>query len=163
MMPTGKGASGLTPGHHFTSFSKLMPAGRGAELEALSYRLSRHACHLIAMNGDSSKPEIAAAQVGGGGSRGWGDRRRWNFTVAPGLTAGVSFLGSNIHKDWADRVSFLGMHFHADCPNWHIPQLGLNIPRPKRPNPCPISIRTFRPVGIVAIMATIQSSKTLAV
>jgi hypothetical protein len=28
--------------------------------EIMDYRLSRHACHLIAQNGDPTKPEIAA-------------------------------------------------------------------------------------------------------
>jgi hypothetical protein len=40
-----------------------MPSGKGASQEAQNYRLTRHACHLIAQNGDVSKPEIAAAQA----------------------------------------------------------------------------------------------------
>jgi hypothetical protein len=55
--------NGLTPGHHFSGFAKMMPSGKGAFKEAQNYRLTRHACQLIAMNGDSSKPEIAAAQA----------------------------------------------------------------------------------------------------
>jgi hypothetical protein len=57
------GTNGFTPGHHFSGFAKMVPTGSGAFREVPDYRLSRHACQLIAMNGDSSKPEIAAAQA----------------------------------------------------------------------------------------------------
>lgn len=48
---------------HFRDITKLSTAGNGARQQKRSYRLSRHACHLIAINGDPSKPEIAAAQI----------------------------------------------------------------------------------------------------
>lgn len=40
-----------------------MEVGKGAQLRGNEYFLSRPACYLIAMNGDPSKPEIAAAQA----------------------------------------------------------------------------------------------------
>ncbi|HEU5229002.1 MAG TPA: DNA damage-inducible protein D [Ktedonobacteraceae bacterium] len=49
--------------NHFTSASKMVPIGSGAEREVDDYLLSRLACYLIAQNGDPRKPEIAAAQV----------------------------------------------------------------------------------------------------
>ncbi len=47
---------------HFIAFEKTVPMPRGGERKILDYVLSRWACYLIAMNGSSSKPEIAAAQ-----------------------------------------------------------------------------------------------------
>src|SRR5258708_23835198 len=41
----------------------MVPLGSGAEREIHDYFLSRLACYLVAMNGDSRKPEIAAAQT----------------------------------------------------------------------------------------------------
>jgi len=40
-----------------------MEVGKGARREAVDYFLSRTACRLIAMNGDPTKPAIAAAQA----------------------------------------------------------------------------------------------------
>jgi DNA-damage-inducible protein D len=48
---------------HFTSVSKKVPLGSGAEREIRDYLLSQFACYLIAQNGDPRKPEIAAAQA----------------------------------------------------------------------------------------------------
>jgi hypothetical protein len=53
----------LSRGYHFTDLSKMIPTGKGAEREVKDYRLSRHACHLIAQAGDTNKPEIALAQA----------------------------------------------------------------------------------------------------
>lgn len=47
---------------HFNDVIKMIPTGKGANRPVNTYRLSRHACHLIAQNGDPSKPQIAAAQ-----------------------------------------------------------------------------------------------------
>ena len=52
-----------TANDHFPAAGKLIEAGKGAERTLLDYHLSRHACYLIAMNGDPRKPEIAAAQM----------------------------------------------------------------------------------------------------
>jgi len=40
----------------------MIRAGKGAARTLKDYFLSRYACYLIAMNGESSKPEIATAQ-----------------------------------------------------------------------------------------------------
>jgi hypothetical protein len=48
---------------HFLELRKMVSMGSGAMREITDYRLSRHACHLIAQNGDPTKPEIAAAQA----------------------------------------------------------------------------------------------------
>ncbi len=50
-------------GDHFIDISKMIQAGKGAQREVADLLLSRHACFLIAMNGDSSHPQIAEAQT----------------------------------------------------------------------------------------------------
>lgn len=47
---------------HFTGVSKMSLIGQGGQRPTQDYFLSRHACYLIAQNGDPRKPEIAAAQ-----------------------------------------------------------------------------------------------------
>ncbi len=49
--------------HHFAQTSIMMEVGKGARRQGSDYFLSRGACYLVAMNGEPSKPEIAAAQV----------------------------------------------------------------------------------------------------
>jgi DNA-damage-inducible protein D len=56
-------SNGLEPSHHIAQTSKMMGLGKGGQREGVDYFLSRPACRLIAMNGDPSKPEIAAAQA----------------------------------------------------------------------------------------------------
>lgn len=55
--------NGLEPSHHIAQTSKMMGLGKGAQREGVDFFLSRPACRLMAMNGDPSKPEIAAAQA----------------------------------------------------------------------------------------------------
>jgi len=55
--------SGNIVANHFASAGKMVRLGSGSEREVKDYNLSRSACYLVAQNGDSSKPEIAAAQV----------------------------------------------------------------------------------------------------
>jgi hypothetical protein len=54
---------GLSHEDHFRGAAKMVSLGSDAMREITDYRLSRHACHLIAQNGDPRKPEIAAAQA----------------------------------------------------------------------------------------------------
>lgn len=56
-------ANNVDPSHHIAKTSKMMELGMGGKREGIDYFLSRAACRLIAMNGDPSKPEIAAAQA----------------------------------------------------------------------------------------------------
>src|SRR5712691_981225 len=56
------GAAGEDPAHHFVETTTLTEVGKGAEREVQDFFLSRAACYLIAMNGDTEKPEIAEAQ-----------------------------------------------------------------------------------------------------
>lgn len=56
-------ANGLDPSHHITETSKPVTSGKGATQAVRDFFLSRGACYLIAMNGDPSKAEIAAAQA----------------------------------------------------------------------------------------------------
>jgi DNA-damage-inducible protein D len=57
------GGTDLDPSDHFVPTHKMVEIGSGAKRQAADYFLSRAACYLIAMNGDPSKPEIAAAQA----------------------------------------------------------------------------------------------------
>ena len=47
---------------HFREVTKMITAGKGAQRSVTDYMLTRYACYLIAMNGDTSKEEIAFAQ-----------------------------------------------------------------------------------------------------
>lgn len=52
-----------TPGkHHFVEVNKMIRAGKGAMRNVRDFKLTRYACYLIAMNGDTRKQEIAFAQ-----------------------------------------------------------------------------------------------------
>lgn len=55
--------NGGNSSHHIARTSKLMGVGKGGQRRVEEFFLSRGACYLIAMNGDPSKPEIAAAQA----------------------------------------------------------------------------------------------------
>lgn len=48
---------------HFAEVRKMVRLGSGAEREVTDYKLTRYACYLIAMNGDTRKQEIAFAQA----------------------------------------------------------------------------------------------------
>jgi DNA-damage-inducible protein D len=54
--------SEVNPQHHFLEARKMIEAGKGAKVERADWYLTRYACYLIAMNGESKKPEIAKAQ-----------------------------------------------------------------------------------------------------
>lgn len=55
--------SGAAQSHHIVETTKMVAIGSEAKRLVRDYFLSRAACYLIAMNGDPSKPEIAAAQA----------------------------------------------------------------------------------------------------
>jgi DNA-damage-inducible protein D len=55
--------SGVNPTYHFVATNKMIEGGKGAKLERADCYLTRYACYLIAMNGDSSKLEVATAQT----------------------------------------------------------------------------------------------------
>lgn len=55
-------AAGGEPSHHIRHTTKMMGVGKGGRRRVGECFLSRGACYLIAMNGQPSKPEIAAAQ-----------------------------------------------------------------------------------------------------
>ncbi len=50
------------PLDHFREVTKMVTLGSGAQRQVKDYMLTRYACYLIAMNGDTSKEEIAFAQ-----------------------------------------------------------------------------------------------------
>ena len=55
--------TGIDAEKHFVGTTVMLPIGEGAEREGRDYFLSRPAAYLVAMNGDPTKPEIAAAQA----------------------------------------------------------------------------------------------------
>ncbi|NQT91549.1 MAG: DNA damage-inducible protein D [Lentisphaerae bacterium] len=55
--------SGAEKCNHFVETTKMVTIGSDAQRTAKDYFLSRYACYLVAMNGDPSKPHIAAAQT----------------------------------------------------------------------------------------------------
>lgn len=55
--------SGQDARDHFAGAGKMIRVGKGAERQVLDFHLSRYACHLVTMNGDPRKPEIANAQT----------------------------------------------------------------------------------------------------
>lgn len=55
--------SGVKSTYHFVATNKVIEGGKGAKLERADCYLTRYACYLIAMNGESSKPEVATAQT----------------------------------------------------------------------------------------------------
>jgi DNA-damage-inducible protein D len=56
-------SAGVESIHQFRETTKGIPAGKGAEVQRADFFLSRYACYLICMNGDTSKPEIGFAQT----------------------------------------------------------------------------------------------------
>lgn len=54
--------SGVFSTHHFREFTDMIEVGKGANRKIENWHLSRYACYLIAMNGESDKPEVATAQ-----------------------------------------------------------------------------------------------------
>lgn len=55
--------SGLVIENHFPDVRKMVDLGSGSQREVDDLMLTRHACYLIAQNGDPRKPEIAFAQT----------------------------------------------------------------------------------------------------
>jgi DNA-damage-inducible protein D len=55
--------SGVKSDYHFVDTNRMIEGGKGAKLERADCYLTRYACYLIAMNGESSKPEVATAQT----------------------------------------------------------------------------------------------------
>lgn len=56
-------SSGINPDNHFLQTGKMVEIGSGAQRPRGDYFLTRYACYLIAMNGDTSKPEVGIAQT----------------------------------------------------------------------------------------------------
>jgi len=56
-------SAGMEWTDHFLDTKKVIPAGKGAELERSDCFLSRYACYLVAMNGDTSKLQVGMAQT----------------------------------------------------------------------------------------------------
>ncbi len=56
-------STGIDSSNHFFDTKKKVQAGSGAMVPKVDTFLTRYACYLIAMNGDSTKPEIGTAQT----------------------------------------------------------------------------------------------------
>ena len=55
--------SGKFSNNHFRLMAEMVEIGSGAKSKRENIVLSRYACYLVTMNGDSSKPEVATAQT----------------------------------------------------------------------------------------------------
>lgn len=55
-------STGIDPNDHFRDTTKVITVGKGAMGQKSDCFLTRYACYLIAMNGESSKPQIGIAQ-----------------------------------------------------------------------------------------------------
>ncbi len=55
-------STGVDVDNHFHDTTKMVLIGSGTNRKIKDYFLTRYACYLIAMNGDSRKPEIGTAQ-----------------------------------------------------------------------------------------------------
>jgi DNA-damage-inducible protein D len=55
-------SGGIDARDHFLGTRKMVTVGSGAKVEVEDYFLTRYACYLVAMNGESSKAEVASAQ-----------------------------------------------------------------------------------------------------
>jgi len=55
--------SGFNVNDHFVDADKMVNIGSKTKRKIADYKLTRYACYLIAMNGDSRKPVIAQAQT----------------------------------------------------------------------------------------------------
>jgi len=56
-------SAGVDPNNHFRETTKVIAMGKGAQFEQRDFFLSRYACYLVAMNGETTKPEIGTAQT----------------------------------------------------------------------------------------------------
>ncbi len=56
-------STGIDPNDHFRDTTKMITAGKGATGQKSDCFLTRYACYLVAMNGESSKPQIGIAQT----------------------------------------------------------------------------------------------------
>jgi hypothetical protein len=55
--------SGENVNYHFREATKMIEVGKGGQRIVVDYRLSKHACYLVLMNGDPRKQVIADAQA----------------------------------------------------------------------------------------------------
>jgi DNA-damage-inducible protein D len=55
--------SGRFSSNHFHEITEMVSIGSGAKRKRENLALSRYACYLIAMNGDTGKPEVSTAQT----------------------------------------------------------------------------------------------------
>lgn len=51
------------PSHHFVHAPRMVGLGSGAQRQTDDWILSRGACYVLAMNGDSRKPDVGFAQL----------------------------------------------------------------------------------------------------
>ncbi len=56
-------SSGTDPRNHFADVGNMVPIGSGSQRQVTDVAMTRYGVYLTAMNGDPSKPEIAAAMT----------------------------------------------------------------------------------------------------
>jgi len=116
-------SAGAPVDNHFSRTGNMVPIGSGAERERADWFLSRYACYLIAMNAESSKPEVGYAMTYFAGKTRQMERLEENLieeqerlrfrlrTIASNKRlAGAARKSGVLHYDWFQDAGYRGLY-----------------------------------------------------